>query len=301
MLNYGIAPDGYRRDLHEILYKTYAGLAASESLTARYGLPDVALGLARRIEYRFKSRVHKLLYQKYALLSAGAFETDGGGLPAVQTAQAGDSERHLDALAEYFNAFYDYRGRAIDYLRAAEDFELALIPEAAGHYLFEAGKLLKDEALLNEALAALDPVWEKDLAADAYTEVALLAKKKRQNAVARDAAGRLFALNPGALRQNGIRLPVNVELDAAGGLAARRAKALLKTLNRAGFDTNPAGGQNVAGSRWTLRLRFDGGETEAELSDGGTGITKRLKAPPLQSFSAKHRAAFANALAGEVF
>jgi hypothetical protein len=287
MLNYGIDPAGYRRDLHEILYKTYAGLANAEVLTARYGLPDIVRGIARRMEYLFKSRVNKLLYQKYALLSAGAFETDGGQR---------DDERHLDALTEYYNAFYDYRDRAADYLRAAEGFELALIPEAAGYYLFEAGKLLKDEVLLNDALSELDPVWERDLAADVYTELALLARKKRQHAVADDAAGRLFSLNPGALRQNGIRLPVTVELYAEGGLSPRRTAALLKTLGKAGFDTNPAD------SRWTLRLRLDnGGETQAELYDGGTGIVKRLESPPLLSFSAKERVSFANALAKEVF
>ncbi|MDR1256814.1 MAG: hypothetical protein LBJ86_03635, partial [Spirochaetaceae bacterium] len=291
MLNYGIDPAGYRRDLHEILYKTYSGLANAESLTARYGLPDITRGITLEVAYRFRSRIHRLLYQKYSLLSAGAFETEAG--------LRGDDERHLDALTEYYNAFYGYRGRAADYLRAAEDFESALIPGSAGYYLFETGKLLKDEALLNEALEAVDPVWERDLAADIYTEIALTAKKKRQNAAAADAAGRLFALNPGALRQNGIRLPVNVELDATGGLAPRRADALLKTLRQAGFDTN--GDRNADEIRWTLRLSFDGDGTRAELYDGGTGTVKRLKAPRLQSFSARDRAEFANLLAAEVF
>jgi hypothetical protein len=277
MLNYGIDPGEYKRDIHEILYKAYSGLGKKEALTSYYGFFETARGMIMRTVFYFKYRAHKLLYQKYSLLSAGAFETEPGG-------------RHLEALFEYYNAFYDYKGRAIYYLRAARDFELRLIPESAPSYLFETGKFLRNEAMLQDAIATLAPVWEKDLAADTYVELALTARHE----LAAEAAGRLFALNPGALWQNGIRFPVDVQISGGENIPARRIESLIKTLNSAGFDTKPAA------VRWTLRLRIDAGAVYAELYDGGTGIVTRRKTLPLPSFRAKHLSAFANALADEL-
>ena len=285
MLNYGIDPVQYKRDLHEILYSAYGGLEKKEKLTARYGLYDPVRALVRRAACHFKYKVHKLLYQKYALLSAGAFEE-----PAL-----GSGERHLEALFQYCNAFYDYKGRALDYLKEAEDFELRLIPEAAPSYLFETGKLTRNIALLNDALSGFDPVWEKDLTADAYTEIALIAKNNGGPELAAEAAGRLFALNPGALRQNGISLPVNLEISGGAFAGNGRTNAVQKALRQAGFDTKP---RSVP--RWRLRLHSDdAAEVSVELYDGGTGKTFFRKTLPLTSFSQKQLCQFANSLASQ--
>ncbi|MDR2795363.1 MAG: hypothetical protein LBB47_01475 [Spirochaetaceae bacterium] len=287
MLNYGIDPVQYKRDLHEILYKAYSGAGKKEALTAHYGLYDAARGIALRAACYVKYRVHKLLYQKYVLLSAGAFETEPGS-----------GERHLEALFQYYNAFYDYKNRALDYLKAAEDFELELIPEAAPSYLLETGKLMRNISLLDGAISGFDPVWENDLTADAYTEIALIAKKTGKPELAASAAGRLFALNPGALRQNGIRLPVNVEISDEAFAGKKRVNAVKKALRQAGFDTDRAAGL----PRWRLRLGAGKpGEIYAELYDGGTGRTALQKTLPLASFSTKALYEFANTLAGEVF
>jgi hypothetical protein len=292
MLNYGIDPDQYRRDLHEILYKAYRAMERTEALTARYGLVDAVRGLAMRVAYHFKYRANKLLYQKYSLLSAGAFE-----------AGRGQDGRHLEALVEYYNAFYDYKSRALSYLRAAQDFELELIPEAAPLYALETGKLLRNAAVLNEAVSAFDPVWEKDLIAEVYTELACIDKNGKSGGGAEDggaagAAERLFALNGGALRQNGIKLPARLDIrDARGGKT--HAGAFRGVLSRVGFDM-----KNVSGSssfHWTLRIDLHDGEVYAELYDGASGIVSRRATLPLETFSAKDMAAFANALASEFF
>ncbi|MDR2344395.1 MAG: hypothetical protein LBD86_07690 [Spirochaetaceae bacterium] len=287
MLNYGIDPDQYKRDLHEILYRVYSGLEKKEALTARYGLYDTVRGIALRAASHFKYKVHRLLYQKYALLSAGAFETElyTGG-------------RHIEALFQYYNTFYDYKNRAPDYLKAAEDFELRLIPEAAPSYMLETGKLTRNITLLNYAISGFDPVWEKDIAADAYTEIALIAQKDGMPRLAAEAASRLFALNPGALRQNGIRLPVSLETSGDLFAGKGRVNAIQKALRQAAFDTKPA----LAAPRWTLRLRSgEAGDVYAELYDGGTGRTIPQKTLPLASFSTKDLREFANALSDQVF
>ncbi|MDR2803994.1 MAG: hypothetical protein LBB22_06885 [Treponema sp.] len=289
MLNYGIDPDQYKRDLHDILFNTYGGLEKREALKARYGILDAVRGIKLRVSYRFKRAVHKLLYKKYSLLSAGAFETD-----------AGSGEHHLEALFQYYNAFYDYKSRARDYLQAAKDFELALIPESVPYYMFETGKFLQSPAMLEESLSGFDPVWEKDLAAEVYTELALIGQKKRRPDAVSEAASRLFALNPGALRQNGIRLPVNVEISGMKDINKREAGRLIKMLSRAGFDTK-TGAAAALRTRWTLRLR-DNGENAVymELYDGGRGMVTKSKSLPLPSFSAKHLCDFANAAADEL-
>jgi transglutaminase-like putative cysteine protease len=287
MLNYGIDPVQYKRDLHEILYKTYRGFEKREALSAHYGLYGAVYALGLRAACYFKYRVHKLLYQKYALLSAGAFEET----------ELGSGERHLEALFQYYNAFYDYRGRASDYLKAAEDFELRLIPEASPSYLFETGKLTRNIALLNDALPGFDPVWEKDITADTYTEIALIAQKNGRPELAAEAAGRLFALNPGALRQNGISLPVNLEISGEAFGVDGRASAVQKALRQAGFDTKPAGVP-----RWSLRLHSgEAAGVSAELYDGGTGKTFLRETLTLASFSRKQFCQFANTLADEAF
>jgi transglutaminase-like putative cysteine protease len=286
MMNYGINPDQYRRDLHEIIYKVYAGLEKTARLTARVTTADIFEGIKTRLVSLFKSKVHKLLFQKYSLISAVAFE-----------ANKSTDERHLDALVEYYNAFGDYKNRALYYLQTARDFELELIPESEPAYLFEQGKLLRDETLLNDALSGFDPVWEKDMIADTYTELALYAKAARQDEIARNAAGRLYALNAGALRQNALRLPVNLELTGGAFAGGSEAKKIGKMLGRAGFEVT--NGRSV--SRWTLRLRSEDAAITAELFDGGTGITKVRKTIPLSSSSNKAIAEFANTLAREVF
>ena len=287
MLNYGIDPVQYKRDLHEILYKAYSGFEKKEKLTAHYSLYDSIRGLSARAACHFKYKVHKLLYQKYALLSAGAFEET----------ELGSGERHLEALFQYYNAFYDYKNRARDYLKMAEDFELRLIPEAAPSYLFETGKLTRNIAMLNDALSGFDPVWERDITADAYTEIALIAKKNGMAGLATEVAGRLFALNPGALRKNGISLPVNLEISGEALAGKNRTNAVQKALRQAGFDTKPAGVP-----RWTLRL--NAGEAvgvSVELYDGGTGRTSLRKTLPIASLSVRAFREFSNALADEVF
>jgi hypothetical protein len=57
MLNYGIDPLRYRRDLHEILYNTYRGLGTAEGSAVYGGWGEQFPGLFRRLGYWFKEAV----------------------------------------------------------------------------------------------------------------------------------------------------------------------------------------------------------------------------------------------------
>jgi Flp pilus assembly protein TadD len=243
MVNYGINPTEYLQDVHEILSDAYSGLAKVEALTPRYGPGDVFTGLCNRVKFAFKAKVNALMHRKYSLIAARSYDREG---------------QRLDALGRYFAAFEGYPRRAAAYLRSARAIEVPLIPQAAGDYLVKEAELLARPALAEEALARFDPLWERDLTADAW---AVIARRARGEA-ALEAAEKLYALNPGALRQQGIRLPVQVEAGAVPG-----GRALVRALRRAGFT--PGGNER----RFVLRLGFQAGELRYELFDRGRGVS----------------------------
>jgi hypothetical protein len=302
MMNYGIDPDRYRRDLHQILWRVYSGLAKTGSLSPWSGPKDRFMGLVMAGYHRFKAAAHRHLFRKYSLLAANAYRTSATGEP------------RLDALIQYYNAFEDYPRRAKAYLGLARDFEAPLIPQAANSYDAELGTLLKDRALLNAALDRLDPIWERDAIADIYAELALLAKGASRRAERQDAAERLYALNRGALRQNGVPLPTSLTFvlqpDGDGRFspeAARLVKSLSRILGKAGIQETGirASGPNLARFALTMEIeerKPEGGWTiRCELRDEGRGTSVWRRSLSLPSSSARDISAFARALADEAF
>ncbi|MDR1567016.1 MAG: hypothetical protein LBS48_07025, partial [Treponema sp.] len=227
MLNYGIDPVRYKRDIHEILKVTYKGLEEAEAFAAPGNLKEAVQSLFRTISYRFRAAVHRHLYQKYSLLSAQAYGPGG--------------ETHLEALTQYYNAFESHPLRALTYLRLAREFETPRIPESAAAYDFEEGKLLKKKDRIAETLKDFDPQWERDMIADAYGELA----KQERGRESLDAAERLFALNRGALRQKGRGLPAALRIE---GTSPKTETALRKAAKAAGV-------REYQDSRYTLTFR----------------------------------------------
>jgi Tfp pilus assembly protein PilF len=287
MLNYGIDPVRYRRDIHEILYKTYEGLANTEKLRPYAAPGEWIQSRARLCSYWFKAEVHRLLFRKYSRISAGAYE-----------------EPHQDAFIQYYRAFEAYPRRALMYLRAARDFEVPLIPAAGPSYDYEEGQLMGRRDLVASALGAFDPLWERDMIADGLIR---LAEGAEENYF----AGELYFLNPGTLRQRGITLPVELRFNfgASAPPKARRIRALAGMLKKAGIrDTGfgDSGSENTGGGpspHLVLSLNFEelGGQwaVYCELSGGGRSLLKKDSLLP--SFSRRDTAAFARELADAVF
>jgi tetratricopeptide (TPR) repeat protein len=280
MVNFGINPDQYRGDIHEILFNTYKGLENSERLRPCGSFAGRVQALARLVSYRFKKAVHGHLYHKYSLLTAQAYDRQG---------------QKLDALGNYYKAFQAYRFRALDYLRQGRAYEVPLIPESLPSYETEEAGLLKKADKALALLDSFDPVWERDMSADALRIAALYgAKAQRQ-----DAAERLYALNRGALRQEGIRLPVAVR-----GLAPR--SALLAALNRAGFDCGGFFG-GLRNNRFELRIRYNDNSLVWEIYDiqRGREALRRSLGPEelaaLGSGGIRRNAALARAIADAAF
>ena len=200
---------------------------------------------------------------------------------------------------------------------------MPLIPLSEPSYAAEQGRLLKDDALLERIIPLFDPLWERDMIADTYIELCLLLKKKPPGKERRlrlwAAAERLYALNQGALRQNGITLPVELLLaaadggdttagdDAAGGnntagatSPRRTERTLRKTLKKMGIEAvrpEKRGGEN----RYRLSITVSGGEALCELYDRGRGTSFFREFIPLPSLDSAALSAFAATLGDAVF
>ncbi|MDR1030852.1 MAG: tetratricopeptide repeat protein [Treponema sp.] len=306
MLNYGIDPIRYKRDLHEILANVYAGLEKTEYLVPVVTWKEEIQRIFRGISYRSKAGVHRRLFWKYSLLAAKAYETADQG---SQVRGSETKEPRLDALIQYYNAFESYPQRALTYLRKSRDFEVSLIPEAAASYYYEEGRLLKNEQLLWETLSRFDPLWERDMIAKTYTELAQMKGSKRRKERAQDAAEQLYRLNQGGLRQYGIRLPVELNIDLSSdpsfgelwGLNIE--KSLRRAIHAGGFNLKvPTSLQENQGSpRFQLNIHLNGSTAACELYDRNQGTTVFRRTLPLPSFSAKDINTFVRALGDLAF
>jgi transglutaminase-like putative cysteine protease len=271
MLNYGTDPIRYKRDIYKILYKTYEGLEKAESFK-HSGFE----GLFRKLAYWFKAEENKHLFRKYSLLSANAYSLYS------------DGELNPDTLCLYSDAFEDYPRRALTYVQEARSLETPLIPDAAPSYDFEIGRLLQDKQRIADSIAALDPIWERDIIASAYTELAKLPGSRSSR---NDAVERLFALNPGALRQAGLSLPVSLVIDSVDTRAPRSLQNALKT----------AGLVPARSARFRLTLTINPGSIDCVLYDGNRGTALLNRSFPIASLSSKDLSAFAQTLAEHVF
>ncbi|MDR1908931.1 MAG: hypothetical protein LBQ35_03330 [Spirochaetaceae bacterium] len=294
MLNYGTDPDRYYRDLHEILYKTYGGLYRTESFKVYAGTAAALRGLFRKFYYRFREMYHGHLFKKYALLAARAYRAGGDSL---FYGAAG-----LDAQIGYYTALESYPRRALPYLQRAREFEVPLIPLSAPAYDADEGILRGDPGLIRRSILLFDPLWERDMTARSLAELCRLLRGGRHRAERRGAAERLYAMNRGALRQNGIALPVEMVLTMEGpGGAGRRAEGrraegrLRRTLKRMGFEEAPAG------ARFRLSVTLSGSGARCELSDRERGTAALREIIPLPSFSRKELAHFAAYLENAAF
>jgi tetratricopeptide (TPR) repeat protein len=293
MLNYGIDPVRYRRDIHEILYKTYDGLAATEKLRPYPAVPAWIRSKARGISYWFKGEIHRHLFRKYSYHSAASYK-----------------ELHPEALTQFYRAFEGYPRRSVTYLREARNFETALVPAAESEYNYEEGRLMRKPALIEKALQGFDPLWERDMIADAFTELIKSGSPRYTE--------ELYRLNPGALRQRGISLPVQLRFNFGEAVRKPPQSRVRGMLKKAGIRSITTGNNDTANSgepRFVLTLNFEelggtnGGNSNrtrpmavyCELFDRERGTAVLSRDILLPSSSRRDCAAFARELADAVF
>jgi tetratricopeptide (TPR) repeat protein len=290
MMNYGIDPVRYSRDIHEILYKIYDGLAQTEKLRPYPAPLEWIQSAGREIRYRFSAEIHRHLFRKYSRLSADAY-----------------GEPHPDALIQYYRAFEGYPRRGLSYLRAARDFETPLIPASEPGYFYEEGRTMNKPALTMEALQRFDRLWERDMMADGFAELAAAAR--RQDAQTRYCAEELYRLNPGALRQRGVTLPVELRLNMPDAGTSPPLRRIEEALKNAGIRNAGRPEQGAQSAGFTLTLNFEefenagkpGWAVFCELRDQDAQNTALSRDTLLASASRRDTAAFARELADAVF
>jgi len=282
MINYGIDPDRYKRNIHEILKDTYRGLLKAEDFSCPGNLKERVQSFFRKISYQFRFTLHTHLFHKYTLLSADAFDQNDVSA--------------LEQLTEYYNAFEGYPRRALSYLRQAREIEVPLIPLSVPSYDFEEGKLLKNKNTLEKSLGGFDPLWERDMIVNAYAELASIGKKTERQ----DAAERLFAINRGALLQNGISLPVQLRINSQGNRLGGIEGFLKEASKSAGLET-----ARTELPRYTLTFdpSSEEGFVSCKLYDNGRGAAVWEKSLSLssQSPSAAEKTNFKRALRDGIF
>jgi tetratricopeptide (TPR) repeat protein len=281
MLNYGIDPVRYKCDIHEILMDTYRGLKNAEAFAVPGSPAERLRSFFRSLSFGFKEKVHRRLFSKYSLLAAEAYGKSGGE----------SGETHPDALTHYYNAFKVYPRRGLFYLQMAKNYEKALIPKAGPSYTLEEGILLHKRELAAGSLEGFNPLWERDMIAGAFVELA----KSGPGRERRDAAERLFALNRGALRQNGIRLPALLRITGAG---SKTERTLRKAARSACIEDTPG-----PGNRYVLSFEARNGDEKilCTLFDNVRGITVFRDDIALPSLSGKDRTDFARTLGNGIF
>ncbi|MDR1231781.1 MAG: tetratricopeptide repeat protein [Spirochaetaceae bacterium] len=297
MLNFGINEDQYKRDIYEILYKTSKGLYYRHKNTVYTGIKEKAANIIATAKHYFNGIIYKHLYEKYTLKFAEGFNFNtvnrGGQFPLLP--------EYLEALAQYVNCFEKYPRRALSYITASKNIETAFIPESAPSYKRAEGDMKNDAALLQTALAELDPVWEMAEIAEAYRNLHRLYRKTGEIAKAEDAAEKLYLVNRGALLQNGIPLPVTLQFDFGGiNLDAKTQKrvsaSLAAMLKKSGFAI-PARKQ----AAFTLFVYADANSPAAEIYESSSGKSIVRKAFTQSDFTRSGLARFARDIAAMAF
>ncbi len=260
MMYYGTDVTRHFKDVHELLSHVYEGLAREEADKPTAGIERIG-ALAASLRDRVLSWYHRERYRMYSI-AVGRQYLHEGSLE--------------DAYWEFYQGNKGYSEVALKYLDLARQLETARTPHAEYFYLQEEGTLRKSRELLERSLQGFDPFWEKQATADSLTAlIPLLSGQER-----RDAICRLFGLNPGALRQAGLGLPLAVELRG-DGFRARDRRLILRFLARAGSECVAVAAGDAApdatphdGFRYTLTVTLDpGGAARWAVTDSTTGAT----------------------------
>ena len=264
LVYYGTDITRHFKDMYELLARIYAGLARREADRPTTGFPDrcaalISAARSRIISWYYAQRFHlSSLQVGKEYLSQGSLE---------------------DAWWEFYKGNESYPDVAMKYLVEARALETARTPHAEVFYTLEEGKVRHSAALLQQALAGFDPFWEKEPSAEALITLIPLLRGAAAADSRREAIARLFEINPGALPQAGIGLPLAVDFRGAGW-SVREKALIFRYLGRARSECTDVPG---AGFRHSLRLtRGQDGAVAWAVLETGSGTVVREGNPPLK-------------------
>jgi tetratricopeptide (TPR) repeat protein len=243
MLYYGTDITRHFMDVHELLADTHEGLARMAAARPTAGPFERISALVSALRHWASSRFYRQRFRVAALKVGSAYLAEGS---------------LEEAYLQFFRANAGYTEVAAKYLGLARALETARTPHAEGFYLLEEGILKGSAGLLERSIAELDQFWEREAMAEALRAMIPLLRRKQE------AIEKLFDINPGALPQAGIGLPLSVSFE--GGHWGRREKRLIgRYLKRAHSEIG-------TGARHALRLvRGTAGDVRFSVADSRTG------------------------------
>jgi tetratricopeptide (TPR) repeat protein len=263
MYYYGTDTQRHFMDLHGMLADIHDGMAVYRRVLPKRGVVDWLVSLWDRARHRILGYYHRQQFRRYSFAVGKAYLRE---------------ENALNAYWSFYRANEAYPRIAYKYLRLAEEFELSVTEGAEGFYLVERGTVLRDRDTLERALRLCHPVWERELMADALVELVPVYRRSDLTAAANRALARLYRLNPGALLQAGLGLPLRLSVTGRDPVAAGRVSRIARrALRRGGSVLFGPDEQIVAG--FHLRVELRDGEARYVLqgpAGGGTSGTVEM-------------------------
>ncbi|NLJ45525.1 MAG: tetratricopeptide repeat protein [Treponema sp.] len=260
MASFGTDPESFAMDLHELLWEIHRGRAELEKLRPKRDFRDALVSWVRYLARSLRALWHEGLFRRHARSVAASYAREGADLPAA---------------AHAYQAFLWYPRKAARYLGMARALEEARVPGSRPSNDLEAARLARDPRAIREALAALDPVWERDLAEEGLGTLAEILSRRGGKAEARAVLERLWTLNPGALARRGFSVPAALVLDAAPEVPARTRRSLLRRLRALGLEPESPSDSRAAPGAFELRLRLDRSGAEFSLVQRASGSVLR--------------------------
>ncbi|HUI69092.1 MAG TPA: hypothetical protein VL354_01140 [Spirochaetia bacterium] len=251
MVYYGTDVTRHFKDVHELLKDVYAGLARQEADKPTAGPLARISALLSAARDLVLSWYHRQMFRMYSIVVGKQYLGEGS---------------YEDAWWEFYRGNQGYREVALKYLEMARRLETTRSPHAEYFYLQEEGKLTHSVRLLRQSIEGFDPFWEKEAIADSLVALARL----REGETRREIIARLFELNPGALPQAGLGLPLTVQFDGTR-FHPRDKRLILRFLRRSGSECIEG---PEAGLRYSLTLTEQAnGSVRWSVADSSSGTT----------------------------
>ncbi len=219
MFQYGIDLQRHRMGVDRQLSEIYAAIVEHRLLTPAESLAGLLRLRGEALAYRTLALYHDLSHRRrahaigFSLLRSG--NVIDGGLMLRQA-----TDRHAELAARY--------------LDVAARRELEVNPGSEAAYRAQRAALLADSEQLRAAVDELGSKWERRRRADALQTLVRLYRRSGDQREAARAAGELYRLNPAALRNAGLRLPVVFDLDPE--LSSQEQARVRRAMHAAGFQ-----------------------------------------------------------------
>jgi transglutaminase-like putative cysteine protease/tetratricopeptide (TPR) repeat protein len=226
--NYGTTTDQYRADIQSILKDIYKYKRNAEKRKVIHNFSTLITKSRNILTWSLRYWYHDALFRIQNKKVARYYEKAERSFNSI-------TSQDLYINSFYFLAFNKWRRIADPYLERAKKIESDNIPDALAAYTYENAKLKQSPALMDDAINALNPEWERKFLAKAIAE-RLLMEKRPNSPYFRELTSRLYELNPAFFVAYDIRMPVRISIPEITAKSDKvLANNLKKTLLNAGF------------------------------------------------------------------